>query len=62
MEIKYSTTNPSRYFIIVDGIYELSTDSLEVVIEIIKDRPIDDIMLLDIQERKWIEIEPLLKK
>lgn len=62
MEVKYFGNTVARYFIIVDAIYELSTDSLEDVVKIIKNRPIDDIMLLDIQERKWIDVEKLLKK
>ena len=60
MEVKYFSNTVSRYFIIVDAIYELSTDSLEEVIKIIRNRPIDEIMVLDTIERKWIDVETLL--
>jgi hypothetical protein len=62
MEIRYYKQKVARYFIIIDGIYEISTDSLDDVTRYIKERSIPDIMLLDVQERKWIEVESLLKK
>jgi hypothetical protein len=62
MEIHYYKQKVARYFIIIDGVYEISTDSLDKVIRYIKGRSIPDIMLLDVDERKWIEVESLLKK
>lgn len=62
MKVHYSDVLPARYFVIADGIYELSTDDLNLVIRIIKKRPIDEIQLLDIHEKKWIEVEKLLNK
>ncbi len=61
MEITYSQTQPSRYFIIYDGIYEISTNDLDFVVTIVASRNIEHLQLLDIQERKWIEVESLLK-
>ncbi|SDX10982.1 hypothetical protein [Flavobacterium degerlachei] len=61
MEIHYYEQKVARYFIIIDGVYEISTDSLDKVISYIKGRSIPDIMLLDVHERKWIDVESLLK-
>ena len=61
MEVQYYGSTVARYFIIVDGIYELSTDDLDLAIRIIKDSPIDDIQLLDTHVRKWIDVEKLFK-
>lgn len=62
MDVKYFGNTVARYFIIVGATYELSTDSLETVIKVIKNRPIDEIMLLDTVERKWIDVHTLLKQ
>lgn len=62
MKIKYYGDKVLRYFIIVGGTYELSTDSLETVVKVIKNIPIEEIMLLDTVERKWVDVGILLKK
>lgn len=62
MKVQYLDIIPSRYFIIVNGEYELSTDDLEDAIRMIRGYSTKEIMLLDILERKWIDTEVLIKK